>query len=129
MVLKRRAGLKGIPYRGGMNHLSWLLHRWSGLGIIIFVALHMLASLSTQEFGSTSLANFINTVYMSVYFQLVVAFIVYFHALQGLRIIMLDFFPRFLDYQREITYAQWLIFIPLFGMTAMIMLLAHFSGG
>lgn len=129
MILKRRAGLKGIPYQGGMNHLSWLLHRWSGLGIIVFVALHMLASLSTQEFGSTPLANFINTVYMSVYFQIVVVFIVYFHALQGLRIILLDFFPRFLDYQREITYAQWLIFIPLFGMTAMIMLLAQFSGG
>jgi succinate dehydrogenase / fumarate reductase cytochrome b subunit len=86
-----------------INMLSWRLHRWSGIGIVLFVGLHMLASLSTQVFGSTLLADTINSIYMSVYFQIVVVFIVYFHALHGLRVILLDFWPKFLEYQKEIT--------------------------
>jgi succinate dehydrogenase / fumarate reductase cytochrome b subunit len=129
MALKRSIGLDGIRYRGGINMLSWRLHRWSGIGIVVFVGLHMLASLWTQVFGSSLLADTLNSIYMSVYFQILVVFIVYFHALHGLRVILLDFWPKFLEYQKEITWAQWLIFIPLFSLTALIMLLIHFSGG
>jgi succinate dehydrogenase / fumarate reductase cytochrome b subunit len=109
--------------------LSWRLHRWSGIGIVVFVGLHMLASLWTQVFGSSLLADTLNSIYMSVYFQILVVFIVYFHALHGLRVILLDFWPKVLEYQKEVTWAQWLIFIPLFSLTALIMLLIHFSGG
>jgi succinate dehydrogenase / fumarate reductase, cytochrome b subunit len=127
MALSRNVGLQGLRYQGGINQLSWRINRWSGIGIALFVSLHMLASLSTQVFGSNPVADTINTIYMSVWFQIVVVFIVYFHALHGIRVILLDFWPKFLEYQKEITWAQFLIFLPLFIMTAMIMLLVYFS--
>lgn len=128
MTLKRNVGLQNLTYRGGLPMLSWRLHRWSGIGMAVFVGLHMIASISTAQFGS-DWAIALNTVYESVYFQLLVVFIVYFHALNGMRIILLDFWPKYLEYQREITWAQWLIFLPLYLLTATIMLLAHFNGG
>jgi succinate dehydrogenase/fumarate reductase cytochrome b subunit len=85
----------------------------------------MIASLFGSQGSDWGIA--INTVYESVYFQIVVVGLVYYHALHGLRVILLDFWPRFLEYQREITWAQWLIFIPLYLMSVMIMLMAHFS--
>jgi len=129
MALPRNVGLQGLRYRGGINMLSWRIHRWSGIGMALFGGLHMLASLSTQVYGSNLVADTINSIYMSVWFQIVVVFIVYFHVLHGLRVILLDFWPQFLEYQKEITWAQWLIFLPLFGMTTLVMLLIHFSGG
>jgi succinate dehydrogenase / fumarate reductase, cytochrome b subunit len=129
MTLNRNVGLAGWRYQGGINMLSWRLHRWSGIGIVVFVGLHMLASLAPQPFVSTDMANAINDIYMSIYFQVLMVFIVYYHALHGLRVIVLDLWPAFLEYQKEMTWAQWLIFIPLFVMTAGIMLLAHFSAG
>lgn len=126
MALDRNVGLKGFRYRGGLPMLSWRLHRWTGIGIVVFVSLHMIASLSGSQGSDWGIA--INTVYESVYFQLVVVFLVYYHALHGLRVILLDLWPRLLEYQREITWAQWLIFVPLYLMSAMVMLLAHFSG-
>lgn len=126
MALDRNVGLKGFRYRGGLPMLSWRLHRWTGIGIVVFVSLHMLASLFGSQGSDWGIA--INTVYESVWFQLLVVGLVYYHALHGLRVILLDFWPRFLEYQREITWAQWLIFIPLYLMSVMIMLMAHFSG-
>jgi succinate dehydrogenase / fumarate reductase cytochrome b subunit len=125
MALDRNVGLKGYRYRGGLPMLSWRLHRWTGIGIVVFVSLHMIASLFGSQGSDWGIA--INTVYESVYFQIVVVGLVYYHALHGLRVILLDFWPRFLEYQREITWAQWLIFIPLYLMSVMIMLMAHFS--
>ncbi len=81
-----------------------------------------------QQIGS-NWATAVNTVYESIYFQFVVIFIVFFHALNGLRIIILDLWPKLLEYQREATWLEWLIFVPLYGMTAAIMILNKLRGG
>jgi len=127
MALKRNVGLKGLKYRGGGPMLAWALHRISGLAIVLFVGLHVIASFFMQQFGS-DWATTINIIYESVYFQVVVIFIVLFHAINGLRIIILDLWPKALEYQREATWLQWLIFIPAYGMTVVIMILNRLSG-
>ena len=127
MALKRNVGLKGLKYRGGRPMLAWALHRISGLAIVLFVGLHVIASFFMQQFGS-DWATTINIIYESVYFQIVVIFIVLFHAINGLRIIILDLWPKALEFQREATWLQWLIFIPAYGMTVMIMILNRLSG-
>ena len=89
MVVKRNVGLiTGLTYRGGSPMLVWLLHRISGLGIIIFVTLHILAGLLIQQYGGT-LAVTINTVFESIYFQVFIYFCVIFHTLNGLRIVIM----------------------------------------
>jgi len=108
--------------------LAWALHRITGLAIVIFVGLHVIASFFMQQLGS-DLATSINIVYESIYFQFVVIFVVLYHATNGLRIIVLDLWPSMLEYQREATWLQWIIFIPLYGMTVAIMILNALRGG
>ena len=53
MALSRKVGLiAGARYKGGGPMLAWILHRISGLGIIIFVTTHVVASFLTQQVGS-----------------------------------------------------------------------------
>ena len=121
MVLKRNVGLKGFKYRGGGPMWSFILHRIGGLAMIIFVGTHIWASFATQQFGS-DLGISLNIIYESVYFQLVLYFFVIFHALNGGRIILLDTWPQFLEFQREITWAQWIIFVVIYSLTAFVMI-------
>jgi succinate dehydrogenase / fumarate reductase, cytochrome b subunit len=128
MALKRNVGLAaGLKYRGGMPMLSWALHRIGGLAMVLFIGMHVCASFFMQQFGSTWATN-INIVYESVWFQLFFVFLVYFHSLNGLRIIVLDMWPKLLQYQREVTWLEWLVFIPLYAITALIMITVKLSG-
>jgi len=128
MALKRNVGLKGFRYRGGGPMWAWILHRISGLGIIVFVGLHVLASFLQHQLGS-DIGLTINIIYESLYFQIFIYFVVIFHALNGLRIVILDFWPSALEYQREAIWLQWLIFVPIYGLTIMIMIQSSLSGG
>jgi succinate dehydrogenase / fumarate reductase cytochrome b subunit len=128
MALKRNVGLKGLMYRGGGPMLAWVLHRLSGLVIVLFVGLHILASFLMQQFGS-DFGTTMNIIYESVYVQIVVYFAVLFHVINGGRVIILDTWPRLIEYQREITWLQWLIFIPIYGLTAFLMVRSALSGG
>lgn len=128
MALDRKVGfIQGLRYRGGGPMLAWLLHRISGLGMIIFVSLHAVAGYFTQQAGSDWAIN-INILYQSIWFQLFIYFAVMYHALNGIRIIVLDLWPKMLEYQREATWLQWLIFIPMYGMTIFIMISRLISG-
>lgn len=127
MALKRNVGLRaGLRYRGGMPMLSWAIHRIGGLAMVLFVGLHIVSSFFMQQFAS-DWATTINIIYESVWFQLFIVFVVYFHGLNGLRIIVLDFWPKLLQYQRELTWLQWLVFIPAYAVTALLMVLYHFE--
>mgnify|MGYP003962414167 CR=1 FL=1 len=129
MALDRKVGfLDGVRYKGGGPMLAWALHRISGLGMIIFISLHVVASFFTQQMGSDWAIN-INIIYESPYFQLLIVFTVLFHGLNGMRIIILDLWPKMLRYQREMTWLQWLIFIPIYSLTIFIMLQRVLAGG
>ena len=129
MVVKRNVGLlTGLKYRGGSPMLVWLLHRISGLGIIIFVTLHIVAGLLIQQYGGT-LAVTINTVYESIYFQVFIYFCVIFHTLNGLRIVIMDIWPKLLEYQREVIWLEWLIFVPTYGLVVFVMISNAIKGG
>jgi succinate dehydrogenase / fumarate reductase cytochrome b subunit len=128
MALKRNVGLRGLRYRGGGPMLSWILHRISGLVMVVFVGLHILSSFFQHQLGS-EIATTINIIYESIYFQIFIYFAVIFHAFNGLRIIILDIWPQALEYQREAIWLQWLIFIPVYGLTIFLMIMRSVSGG
>jgi len=128
MALKRQVGLKqGLRYKGGGPMLVWVLHRISGIGIALFVGLHILASFSNQLFG-WDLADSINTLYMSPYFQIVVLFCALFHAINGLRITILDLWPKLIEHQREAIWVEWAVFIPVFGLSVLVILSTAVGG-
>ncbi len=128
MAVSKNAWLTGLRYRGGDNMLVWMLHRISGLAMVLFVGAHILSSFFTQQLGSTwGIA--LNTIYESPYFQIFLYFFVIFHVINGLRIILLDFFPKLLEYQRELTWLEWIIFIPIFGLSVFITVIKILNGG
>ncbi|MEE9599155.1 MAG: hypothetical protein V3V66_01715 [Anaerolineales bacterium] len=128
MALSRKVGLfAAAKYKGGGPMLAWVLHRISGLGIIIFVALHVIASFLTQQLGS-DLGIFVNIIYESIYFQLFIVFCAIFHGVNGFRIIILDIWPRLIRYQKESTWVEWFVILPLYGLTALIMIQRFLEG-
>ena len=128
MALSRKVGLlAGAKYKGGGPMLAWVLHRISGLTIIIFVALHVLASFMTQQFGS-DLGISLNILYQSIYFQLFIVFCAVFHGVNGLRIILLDIWPRLIRFQKESTWLEWFVILPIFALTALIMIRRFLEG-
>ena len=67
MALSRKVSiLAGAKYKGGGPMLAWVLHRISGLSIILFVALHVIASFLTQQLGS-DLGISVNIIYQSIF--------------------------------------------------------------
>ncbi len=124
MAFGKSVGLKGMLYHGGGPMLVWLFHRISGLGMIIFVSMHVLASFFTYVVATGS--NFvleINKIYESWPFQLFIYFCVIFHVMNGLRIILMDLWPQFLKYQREAIWLEWGFFLPIYGFIVYFTLL------
>ena len=108
--------------------LAWLFHRLSAIGILLFVGLHVLASYTSQETGA-GWAKWINSVYMSPWLQVIVAFCVIYHAMNGMRIVLLDLFPGFLRFQREAIWVQWALILPLFILTALLIVMGAYNNG
>ena len=128
MAASRSPGLEGLRYKGGGTMVSWMLHRISGVGIIVFVALHVIAAFLLQQYGS-DIGKAINTVYESWPFQAFIYFCIIFHVLNGTRIIVLDVWPQLLEFQREATWVQWLIFVPVYGLTLFLLVQRGLTGG
>ncbi len=128
MAFGKNIGLQGMKYKGGGPMLAWLLHRISGLGMVIFVGTHIVLSYFSHWIASDWATN-LNIIYESWPFQIFIYFCVIFHALNGLRIIILDIWPQYIKYQREATWLQWLIFIPVYGLAIFFMVQQAISGG
>ena len=126
MAFGKKIGLQGLRYQGGGPMLAWVLHRIGGLAMLIFVGMHVASSFLMQQLGS-DLGTALNTFYEAWQFQVILYFFVIFHALNGLRIILLDLRPQYLKFQRESTWLQWIIFIPLYGLTLFIMIMNGLS--
>ncbi|MFL7892371.1 MAG: hypothetical protein ACK2UM_17690 [Anaerolineales bacterium] len=128
MELKRRGGFfYGLRYRGGGPMWAWVLHRVTGLALLLLVGTHVFASFFMQQTGS-DFATSLNIIYESWIFQILVVFIVIFHGLNGIRISILDIWPKYQMFQREALWLQWLVFIPLYGLTVFIIIQRAISG-
>ena len=124
MGLKRNVSLKdALRYQGKGPMLTYFLHRIGGLGMVTFVGLHVLASFMGGTVGRS-----INLIYENWVFQIVIFFLVLFHMINGLRIIILDLFPKLIEHQREAIWLEWLIFLPVYGMAVFVIVSTALGG-
>ena len=98
-------------YRGGEGMLAWAFHRISGLAIWVFILLHVfdiwLASVNPVLYDE------LLVVYASAPGRVGEALLgaaLLFHALNGLRIIIIDFWPAMARYHRLIWRLNWIAF-------------------
>lgn len=124
MSMTRNVGLaRALRYKGGGPMLTYILHRIGGMGMAIFISTHILASFIGGDVG-----GFINGIYESWVFQIIIFFCVMFHAINGLRITILDLFPALLEHQKEAIMIEWMVFIPLYGFAVFSIITGAFGG-
>jgi len=110
-------------YRGKEGMLSWALHRIAGLGIIVFLMAHIL---DTSFVGwGPKLYNEAVKLYGSPIGRLgeiVLIGAVLYHAINGIRIIIIDFVPSAVRIQRQLFYGAMVVFLGLFVPGAIYLL-------
>lgn len=129
MPLARRVGLReALRYRGQGPMWAFILHRLSGIGIVLFVGLHVLAAYFLSQPWGVDAGIVINTIYEHGLFQAFIFFCALFHAINGLRIVVMDLWPALLVYQREAIWMEWAIFLPTYGLALFIILRDSLGG-
>jgi len=124
MGLKRNVSLfTGLRYQGKGPMLTFVLHRIGGLGMAIFVTTHILASFLGGKGGA-----FVNSVYENWLFQIIVFFCVLFHAINGMRITILDLFPKLIEHQQEAIWLEWAVFLPIYGIAVIVIVNTSLGG-
>jgi succinate dehydrogenase / fumarate reductase cytochrome b subunit len=111
-------------YRGGPGMIAWALHRLAGIGIIGFLALHIF-DIFLMQFGP-DVFNDLLFIYKSAPFrvlEIMLLFGLLYHALNGLRIIILDFFPATARFHAQLWYVQMIIFFLAFIPLAVLMVI------
>jgi succinate dehydrogenase / fumarate reductase, cytochrome b subunit len=122
-LLRLRRGTTGPRYRGGVGQWSWAAHRITGVGIIAFLFGHIVDTFGLG-FGPELYDETIS-LYKQWWFkpfELLLIGAVLYHALNGLRIILFDFWPTLALKQRQFAYAEIALFVLGFIPVAWIML-------
>ncbi len=117
-------------YRGQSGMFSWLFHRISGLGILLFLLIHIV-DITLLNFGP-KVYNDVVGEFSTWYIRVATIFLVaalFYHAYNGTRIILIDFWPKLgVKYQNALFYGVlaltiisvvafgFFIIAPLFGV-------------
>ncbi|HJC28826.1 MAG TPA: succinate dehydrogenase, cytochrome b556 subunit [Candidatus Dietzia intestinipullorum] len=103
-------------YKGDPGMWSWVAHRISGVGIFFFLFVHVLdTSLVTV---SPETYNGVMETYKTPIVGLMeigLVALVLFHALNGLRIVAIDFWSKGAKYQRQMLWAVLAIWVVVFA--------------
>jgi succinate dehydrogenase / fumarate reductase, cytochrome b subunit len=110
-------------YRAPQGMLSWALHRISGLGVLAFLLLHIV-DIFLVGYGPGPFDDLL-FLYRNPIFrigEIILVGAVYYHAANGIRIILIDFWPTAFKIERQLYYAVMTIFVIGFAATAAVMI-------
>src|ERR1700730_15049727 len=112
-----------FSYRGREGYWAWLLHRVSGVAVILFLFLHVLDT-CLIGFGPAAYESFVSNYRVPVFRVLEVALsgAGLYHGLNARRSIRIDFVENATRSQRQLWYAVWATFLLLFLPAAFFML-------
>lgn len=118
-------------YKGQSGMFAWLLHRVAGLGVLLFLLVHIV-DISLLGFGpnvyNEGIALF-GTVLVRIISLALIAALLY-HSFNGVRIMLIDFVPQAVRYQRSMFWAvmaltivvflpmAYFVIAPVFGINA-----------
>ena len=110
-------------YRGGVGQWSWLVHRVTGVGVLVFLCLHILDT-ALVVLGPEHYNNIIAIYRIPVFRVMEVGLFaaVLFHALNGVRIMVIDFWLDLMRFHEPLFYAQMIIFTVVMIPVSWIML-------
>ena len=118
----------GTLYRGREGMWSWVAHRVTGVLIFFFLFVHVLDTalvrVSPADYDKV-VATYKNPVVNLLEYGLVAAIL--FHALNGLRVVLVDFWAKGPKYQRQMFWGVVVGFVVLFAPFAVRHLTNVFS--
>ena len=104
----------GTLYRGREGMWTWVLHRVSGVAILFYLFAHVtvqaLVNVSPEAYDR------VMDTYRNPFVGLLeigLAVLIIFHALNGLRIILFDFWSKGIARQRQMLWLQTVLFVLL----------------
>ena len=123
---------RGTLYRGREGMWSWVLHRITGVAIFFFLLVHILDTalirVSPEAYDAV-IGTYKNPI-MGLGETVLVAAIVY-HAFNGLRIIVVDFWSKGAKYQRQLWWGVlgvWAVTMAGFVPRHLINVFSHVGG-
>lgn len=109
-------------YRGGAGHWTYLFHRLTGIGVFLFLIAHIV---DTALLGwGPEVFNRVMAIYRHPFFRLSEIFLVaavLFHTLNGVRLIVVDFWPGATRRHRALVRGTWILFVAVMVPVAAIM--------
>ena len=112
-----------MRYRMQEGMVAFILHRVTGVGVVLFLLLHI-SDITLIGWGP-GLFDKLLFIYRAWPFRIAEVFLlagVLFHALNGIRIILIDFWPAATAWQKKLFYGELALFAMGFVPTAYLML-------
>jgi succinate dehydrogenase / fumarate reductase cytochrome b subunit len=115
-----------LRYRGSEGMLAWAFHRISGVAIFAFLVLHVIDIFlvgAAPDLYDTLLGFYATPI--GIILEWLLGAAVLYHALNGLRIVVMDFWPPLTRYHRQLWYLNWILFA-LIGIPVTIVIAGQF---
>ncbi len=121
-LLRLRARDKGPAYRGGIGQWSWAAHRITGVLVLAFLFGHIVDTFAVgfgPELYDETISLYKQWWFKPFEIALIAATL--YHALNGLRIILFDFWPGLALRHKQFAYAEFVLFLTGFLPAAFFM--------
>ncbi len=120
MGLKRNVSLStALGYKGQGPYLTFILHRIGGSALFVFFTVYILSLVGLQS---------MHTLMSNWFFQAFFLIFGLFHAINGLRITILDLFPKLIEHFRTAINIEWMVYVLVAGFALFVVLRTAFGG-
>ena len=120
MGLKRNVSLStALGYKGQGPYLTFILHRIGGSALFIFFTVYILSLVGIQSM-QVLMSNWL--------FQIIFLPFMLFHAINGLRITILDLSPKLIEHFRTAINIEWVAYLVVIVFALYVVLRNAFGG-
>ena len=120
MGLKRNVSLStALGYKGQGAYLAYIMHRIGGSALFIFFTVYILSLAGVQAMQAL-LGNWV--------FQIILLVFWLFHAINGLRITLMDLRPRWFEHANQVLRIEYAAYILLAGFAIFTVMRNAFGG-
>jgi succinate dehydrogenase / fumarate reductase, cytochrome b subunit len=129
VVVRNRGVGTALRYKGREGMWTWMLHRVTGLGVLLFLVVHVIETgliIYSPALYDSALVLYKHPLFRMA--ELLIFFSVLYHAINGLRIVVQDFWPYVMLRQRQLAVGgaivvllamipvTWIMIAPILGL-------------
>ena len=114
MGLNRNVTLSAaLQYKGRDAYLTYILHRIGGSALFIFFTMYILVLAGVDS---------VNAIFSNWFFQIFMLVFGLFHAINGLRITILDLWPKLIEHYRQAINIEWVVYALICGYAVFVVI-------